>query len=25
MVGGEVVRLLSQQGVAARALTRNPS
>ena len=25
MVGGEVVRLLSQQGVAARALTRDPS
>ena len=25
MVGGEIVRLLSQQGVAARALVRNPS
>jgi len=25
MVGGEVVRLLSQQGIAAQALTRNPS
>ena len=25
MVGGEVVRLLSQQGVPARALVRDPS
>jgi uncharacterized protein YbjT (DUF2867 family) len=24
MVGGDIVRLLSQQGVAARALARNP-
>src|SRR5690348_3868979 len=24
MVGGDIVRLLSQQGVAARALVRNP-